>query len=366
MDLPLSVADPGRHWLAAILREGRPVPAPSGVSADALLRLATEEGVVSLIAERLPGEGGDSGLAGMFATASRRAVALSMLRDAECRRLLRFLRERDVPALLLKGSALAWWLYPSAHLRECSDIDLLLPSRQIADALAQDLVALGYDQGYTQGRRAYERVCRKALSPTLQLDLDLHWGLNNAPVFADALPVQELWDQAIALPTLAPNAQGLAPHHALLHASMHRAINLYTGMGDRLKWLYDVHLLALHLTADGWAAFVAACRDRHLAGVCLSALDAAEQWFGPAAPREAMAQLRALPVGSGVDGARLADWRYMHRMNLRALPSNWSRLGWLARKAFPEMGHMREMYGTDRSLVGLWWARTRQLWVKAR
>lgn len=364
MDFSLSVAEASRAWLAGILCGGHSLPPLPPLGADALLRLAREEGVVSLVAERLAVLDVDPGLTAAFATASRRGVALSMLREAECRQLLRFLGERDVPVLLLKGSALAWWLYPSPHLRECSDIDLLLPSRKVADALAHELGALGYGQGYTQGAHAYERVCRKALSPTLQLDLDLHWALNNAPVFADALPSQALWQQAVSLPGLANNARGLSPHHALLHAAMHRAINLYTRIGDRLKWLYDVHLLALHLSPQGWDAVVATCREQQLAGVCLSALDAAERYFGPAAPRAVVNALRAMPVGDGVDGTRLGDWRYMHGMNLRALPSGWARMRWLGRKLFPELGHLREMYGADRSLPGLWWARARQLWSR--
>lgn len=335
-------------------------PDGPGLPEEALLALAQREGVVSLVAECLSGWG-DAPHAALFTAASQRSAALAMLRHQECRRLLDFLREKDIPTLLLKGSALGWWLYPSAHLRECSDIDLLLPSRAHADELARQLPALGYGEGYTQGAHAYERVCRKRLSPTLQLDLDLHWGLNNAPVFARVPPAEALWAEAIALPRLASNARGLAPHHALLHASMHRAINLYTRQGDRLKWLYDVHLLARQMSAEGWAAVESACRDHHLAGMLLSALDAAADVFGQAAPPDVLATLRAIPLGTGVDGARLGDWHYMHRMNLRALPSVRARAGWLARKLLPEVGHMREMYGAQRSLAGLWWARASML-----
>lgn len=366
MDFPLAVAEAGRAWLAALVRGAPSLPPMPPLDAEGLLRLAKEEGVVSLVAERLAALDAGAEVATVFAAASRRGVALSMLRDRECQQLLRFLDQRGVPVLLLKGSSLAWWLYPSPHLRECSDIDLLLPSREVADGLARELAGLGYGQGYTQGAHAYERVCRKALSPTLQLDLDLHWALNNAPVFAHALSSQALWAHAMPLPALAPNARGLAPHHALLHAAMHRAINLYTRIGDRLKWHYDVHLLAQHLSSEGWEAVIATCRERQLAGVCLSALDEAERYFGPAAPRPVLDALRAVPMDRGVDGARLGDWRYMHRMNLQALPSRRTRIRWLARKLFPEVGHLREMYGADRSLPGLWWSRARQLWWRVR
>ena len=70
--------------------------------------------------------------------------------------------------------------------------------------------------------------------------------------------------------------------------------------------------------------------------------------------------------GSFVDGERVHDWRYMHRMNLRALPSLRARLNWLVRKSFPNLQLMREMYGRDKSVPALWAARARQLMRKAR
>jgi hypothetical protein len=342
---------------------GESVPAPTA-AAEAVLAAAKAEGVTALVARQLA-LGEESPLRHAFADAARGVAAVSLLHAAECRRIFALLDRAGIPALLLKGPALAAWLYPAPYLRECGDIDLLLPSRAEVARAARVFGQHGYDSGYEQGEQAYELVCRRDLSASMQVDIDLHWALNNAPVFAGMLAFDELRPAAIALPSVAPNALGLAPAHALLHACMHRAINLYTGIGDRLKWLYDLHLLAGRLSAEEWTTLLEFCRRRDVGSVCLSGLDAAAEWFGPAAPADAMAALRSMPLGTGVDGTRLQDWHYMHRMNLRALPGWRARLSWLARKAFPTIPHMREMYG-NHGVPGLWRARVRELLRKAR
>jgi hypothetical protein len=326
-----------------------------------LLALAQEEGVTALVASRLP----DTPVRTLMVDATRGLAAASMLRIAECERVFSLLAQVGREALLLKGSALACWLYPAPHLRECADIDLLLDSRDDVAEAARLFAGHGYALGYEQGETAYELVCRREGGGRMRMDLDLHWALNNAPVFARAFGFDELLAASIALPAIAVNARGLGPVHALLHACMHRAINLYTGVDDRLKWLYDIHLLADRLQSQEWDEVLRLCRERRLSGVCVAGLDAAADWFGPAAPAAVVTALRAMPLDGGVDGQRLHDWRYMHRMNLRALPGWRARGAWLARKLFPTRAHLREMHGVDRNLAGLVLARVRALLRKA-
>jgi hypothetical protein len=354
-----------RQWLADVLC-GRTPDAASAAFADTadVVRAARSEGVLTLLADRLRERPAADPLRDAVVQAARGSTVIAMLREAECRRLLALLDGAGIPVLLLKGSALAWWLYPSPHLRECSDVDLLFASREAVAQAAALLAANGYDRGYVQGEHAYELVCRRELSASFVLDVDLHWGLNNAPVFAGAFDFDTLQGSSIPLPALAPDARGLSPVHALAHACMHRAINLYTGIGDNLKWLYDLHLLAQRLSPAEWDALRATCERAGLGSVCAAGLQAAANVFGDAVPAQALMALRS--ARGGVDGERVHDWRYMHRMNLRALPSLRARLNWLVRKSFPNLQLMREMYGRDKSVPALWAARARQLMRKAR
>ena len=365
MEMSPHVVAERRQWLADVLC-GRTPDGASLPFADAfdVVQAARGEGVLTLLAERLRARPAADPLREAVVQAARGTTVIAMLREAECRRLLGLLDGAGIPVLLLKGSALAWWLYPAPHLRECSDVDLLFASREAVAQAAALLAANGYDRGYVQGEHAYELVCRRELSASFVLDVDLHWGLNNAPVFARAFDFDTLWAESIPLTALAPNARGLSPVHALAHACMHRAINLYTGIGDSLKWLHDLHLLAQRLQPAEWNELQASCERTGKGSVCAAGLQAAADVFGDAAPASALSALRL--AGGDVDGERVHDWRYMHRMNLRALPGFGARVGWLLRKSFPTLPLMREMYGRDKSVPALWAARARQLLRKAR
>ena len=278
--------------------------------ADDVVQAARSEGVLTLLAERLRARPAGDPLREAVVQAARGKTVVAMLREAECRRLLGLLDGAGIPVLLLKGSALAWWLYPAPHLRECSDVDLLFASREAVAQAAAVLAANGYDRGYTQGERAYELVCRRELSASFVLDVDLHWGLNNAPVFAHAFDFDSLWPTSIPLPALAPNARGLSPVHALAHACMHRAINLYTGIGDSLKWRYDLHLLAQRLQPAEWTELRAICERTGLGSVCAAGLQAAAEVFGDAAPAPAIIGVTR--------GRRRGRWRSRARLALHA------------------------------------------------
>lgn len=141
----------------------------------------------------------------------------------------------------------------------------------------------------------------------------------------------------IALPALSPHARGLSP----VHACMHRAINVYTGIGDRLKWLYDLHLLTQRLDDGQWQQLQDVCMQRRLNGICVTGIDAAASVFGDAAPAPAMQALRAGRAGEPLDAARLHDWEYMEGRNLAALPS--LRLRWLWQRMFPSKACLQEL-----------------------
>jgi hypothetical protein len=358
-----------RQWLADLLCGRSPNAATAPFIDDVdVVQSARAEGVLALLADRLQARPAADPLRRAVVAAARGTTVIAMLREAECRRVLALLHAAGIPVLLLKGSALAWWLYPSPHLRECSDVDLLFASREAVAQAARLLAANGYDRGYVQGEQAYELVCRRVLSASFVLDVDLHWALNNAPVFAHAFDFDALSKASIALPALAPNARGLSPVHALAHACMHRAINLYTGVGDNLKWLYDLHLLAQRLTPSEWDELRACGEATGLGSVCAAGLQAAAEVFGDAAPADVLASLRASDGfdGGRVDGNRVHDWRYMHRMNLRALPSLRARMHWLWRKLVPTLPHLRAMHGPAKSVPALWAARARHLLRKVR
>ena len=330
-----------RSSLAALLAGQRPASASAEV-VDAWLEQAREDGVTGLLAERLLADPGTAPALRSALMAEMRGLAVVELSmRAALGQVLEVLAGAGIPALVLKGTALGSWLYATPYLRESSDIDLLFRSRGDAMAAVAALAAHGYHAPYVPGPFAHEILCRRS---ERSIDLDLHWALSCMPAL-DALPsFDALQADSIALPGLGAHARGFGQVDALLHACIHRASNLQAGLGDRLKWLYDIHLLAGQLSVADWKAFVLRCPQAKTCGIALDALLATAAAFQTALPVGEMAQLRAGIAGDGLDHTRLGDWRYMEWKNLRALPDMATRLRWIGSRLLPPTGYLREVY----------------------
>ena len=320
--------------------------------------LAAREGVSALALERVIS--GDIACPTIvrygLTVAARTNAARSLLLQAETCRVLAHLADAGLPSLLLKGSALAYWLYPSAHLRECVDIDLLLASQAAAEQAARHLEALGYERqmrALPGDLTTYELTCIRQVAG-VPVEVDVHWGIGGAPVYASRLEVPELFAGSVLLPRLSPFARGLKPAHALMHAVMHRALNLHL-VGDRLKWLHDVHLLAGHFSAVDWQFILEIAGERGLADTCLAAFEASRDTLGTGIPTDVIEGLATAARTEPLQAARMSQWRYIQWRNLRALPNWCTRLRWMWQRIMPSPGYLQDMYGEQGGRAGSWW-----------
>jgi hypothetical protein len=274
----------------------------------------------------------------------------------------------NIDTLLLKGNALAWWAYSQPQLRSCGDLDVLVPTREAAERLALALSEMGYARAVPSGNLvAHELMCTLPVTPEWTLEVDVHWRLNNTTLFAHLFEFDELMAASIALPQLAQNARGLGPVDALLHAAVHRARNLANGVGDALKWLYDVVVLTALLDDEDWSKLVQIAQQKQIAGVTLSALEAAEAVFACAFPDAVRRDLQAAAVGEPLDVTRLEDWRYMQAQNFQSVSGVGPRLRWLWQRLFPSGDYMRTIYGlTEAGYLTLLVERARGFWRKWR
>lgn len=345
-----------RVWLAAIANGAQPTwKVNNEAMAAKLVAAAQQEDVTALVDWRLRQSRREPNLAGApdavaqaFATAARDEVLLSMLLEGETRKVLGVLAEEGVPGLLLKGSALAHWAYPEPHLRACSDVDLLLPSREAAEKLASRLCAAGYERSGTSGELvAYELMCRRRISDEWAVEVDVHWRLANSPLFADAFTFDELMAESIALPQLGPHARGLGLVHACVHACMHRALNLSIGIDDKLKWLYDLEVLMALFTPADWQRLTALSVSKRLAGIVLNALETTSTTFACELPSEVTLILRQAEMGEPLDVRSLSDWHYMQRKTFEAMPTMSLRLHWLWQRVFPSGDYLSYLYGSE-------------------
>lgn len=339
-------------WVLAILRGDADVVMPTGtLEYEDALQAARDEGVVSLVHDFLCTpeltDLAPEPLMALFTNASHHSAARSLWMLEECRRISETLSNAGIQSIWLKGAALSQWLYPHSHLRDLADIDLLLPDHATVLRVADLLTPLGYT--LPNPHIAGDLVVHELLawSERAKLELDLHWALSNDALFADRLGWDELRQDAIYLPGLGPSARGLAPMHALLHACMHRALNYLTGGENRLRWLYDIHLLALRLGDGEWARFADLARQRGLAGACRDALKTSSEAFHTVLPEPVMEALLTHARHERLQCNRLGSWGYLQWSTLLALPGWRARARWLRQLLFPDMAHLRVRYGVD-------------------
>lgn len=330
---------------------GDPLPMEAD---DDWAALASQEGVLPLLEARLRPSAEWPSLPAALRKAlqegARQAVALDLYRRHELARVAAVLADADLRALVLKGNALGLWLYPQSHLRPTRDIDLLFASRTEADRAVGLLARLGYVAEPDPGKLFFERKCQLRVAGGNRCELDLHSKLLNAPLFADALPFDELWAASQPLPGLPAQLRALGAVHALLHACLNRVMDIQIGEPERLKLLYDVHLLADRLDEITWHQLQALACQRRIAGACARVFGEARRLFATEFPSSVLAALDAAAASEPLDWARLDDWRYMQWRNLLAVPGLGGRLRWLYERVFTTRSRMQGRYGE-----GNWW-----------
>ena len=343
---------PARSWLAAVLRDETPSDWPeTGEGQFMAVACAQLEWVACLIHQRLHDGPGASqcppALTAEFALAVRQATARSLTQIRECRKISALLGEAGIPALFIKGSALGQWLYPAPYLRECADIDLLLPSRADVERAIDLLQAAGYlvpERTIPGDMIVYELTCVSTTKASSNIEIDLHWKLCNSSLFCDRLKWDELQAAAIPLPGLGTAAKGLSPVHAFLHVCLNRALDLQQGNGDVLRCLYDLKLFSQRFDAGQWQEILTLAKARQVAGVCADALVAAQRDLGAAVPPQVMAELASAARDEPLDVTRLQEWRYVQWATVRALPTWKLRLRWMWQRLWPDPDHVREHY----------------------
>ena len=286
------------------------------------------------------------------------------------RKLLSAFERRQLRPVLLKGTALAYSLYPSAVLRTRSDTDLLIPSdprsRQLAD---EALLEEGFvrESGVAGDLISYQATYTLREATGASHAIDLHWRVNNSELLSRLFSYEELLARAGAVEDLGPGALLPAPVDSLLLACMHRATHAHNpyyvdGVGhygaDRQMWLYDVHLLARTFTPEHWIEFMRLAEGKGLRSVCLQAFKRTRACFRTQFPPEVLDSLSR--AGRGETTARYFGSGALRRMwmEFKAIPGSRQRLRFLRELVFPSVEYMRGKYPSKRQRwVGWLYAR---------
>jgi hypothetical protein len=266
-----------RAPLRALLRGERADWPADATDSDAmqLLESIEQNGLAPIVYARSP----DWPIRSSLREIAIRAAAGETSRLTDVRAVLAAFETNGIRVLIIKGTGLAYDIYPSPELRPRGDTDLLIAESDL-DSVRTILPARGYTSPLTSGDTLAVRQQSFTRGGHVY---DVHWDVTNSPIVRDALPFEELLHRAIAIPRIAPNA--LAPSHidALLLACIHRVAHHHDI--ERLIWLYDIHLLREKMSADEHARFWRLATDRRAVAICERSIELADDWFA-AAPHD--------------------------------------------------------------------------------
>ncbi|MBS1248790.1 MAG: hypothetical protein MAG431_00352 [Chloroflexi bacterium] len=231
-----------------------------------LLRvMAKTEGVAPLLYRALERSNPDT-LNGLTFQALRgeyyATAAYNTLLFEELARILTALEAAEIPVLLLKGAALAQTIYSDPALRPMSDLDVLVPFKEI-DPAVRTVKTLGYRSDVASLWPCLERVLghHDHLRNPHGVNLELHWSLTQAfnrdhtltdwfwqhtkplPALSRDNPLQPSQARTV-LPAECSGAQALSPTAHLLFLSAHLFLQHGAARGI-LLWLYDLHLMLI-------------------------------------------------------------------------------------------------------------------------
>ncbi len=260
------------------------------------LALAKEQKVDSLLYHRLTSRGWAEAVpAEVLSTlqAAYHANAVKNLRlQSELASVVAALHDGEIPVIALKGAHLALAVYDQPALRMMTDLDLLVPTRDLETAAAI-LEAQGYRplQPYKVGvnfKTIYRHLPRFVKPQAIPIEL--HWNIAS-PVLAHCIDPAELWERAVPLHLADVDALGLSVEDLLLHLCYHTSYPHQFEFG--LRPSCDIaELIRHHGEALAWPQVVQRTqRWQWERGVYL-ALRLAQELVGAAVPEKVLRELR--------------------------------------------------------------------------
>ena len=241
-----------------------------------LLVLAEAHGVLGHLAVRVRGL--DENLVPeeirqMLLEHHREQVFSTLRMTAELFRLLQLFAAKEIPALIVKGPALAMRAYGDPTMRSYGDLDFLVRQRDIRRA-TESLQAAGYqaavplsavEAGKIPGQYFFSKIDTK-LVVELHNDFTLRY-------FPRRLPIEEFFARQMRVDVDGHEAPALSVEDELVLICIHGAKHLW----ERLMWIADVAALVSRQTGIDWGRATASARavraDRMLHTGLLLAVD---------------------------------------------------------------------------------------------
>lgn len=191
-----------------------------------LLALAAEQKINTLLYHRLTSRGWAEAIPAEVLASLQAAYHTNAVKNlrlqSELAIVVAALHDGEIPVIALKGAHLALAVYGQPALRTMTDLDLLVPTRDL-EAAAALLEAQGYRplHPYKLGvdfKKIHLHLPRFVKPQATSIEL--HWNIAS-PAMAHCIDPVELWERAVPLHLAGVDALGLCAEDLLLHLCYH-------------------------------------------------------------------------------------------------------------------------------------------------
>ena len=265
--------------------------------------------------------------------------------------------ENELESVVLKGTALAYWLYDDPAARRRGDTDLLIHPRDLK-AVRAILTREGWSRRGGSHGINYQENWQKITAGGFEHSVDLHWAVTDSPVLWGVLDRDDCFVHSCPLSRLHPMA--LRPDAAFMamHAAINRKWHALHGyraedgkvMGSyRLVWSVDFDLLAREMTDADWHRLVALCRENETGPLIAEPLRAAQVDLQTPLPEARMEQLEDHEMAASL--ARYfteSDAASAFLIDFRAAPNWRHRWRMLRSRIFAPRDHILGKYPDQR------------------
>ncbi len=278
----------------------------------------------------------------------------------EISELLVLFERAQIPAVLLKGAALAKTVYPAMALRPMGDVDILI-RRDDARRVSAILIERGFATTLEPTENFYSRFSydqafeRRGIFPLM---IETHWHLFSLPYYRERIPIEWFWQRTMPIRVNDQPTRAFTPEAQIMHLAAHAVLH---HQGHNLLASFDLALvLARYREQINWDDVIESARAFGLSHILQSNLARVRDAWGVSVPDEVFVRLTrssnvrerilfAINTSSRVEARDVWDG-----MNL---PDDKSRLLYAWHTLFPSREYMRQRYGiTDARAIPLHYA----------
>lgn len=221
--------------------------------------------------------------------------------------LLAAFHKHGIAALVTKGTALAYSLYPQAAMRPRGDTDILISAADRARA-RDVLTAHGFFRSADTRALQEDWHCNGRMD--FSHTVDIHWRVNASAAISRMLEQGLALQSGVALPRLHETARAIDAVGNLIltciNRTSHGAFGYWVGhekvfAPDRLSWALDIDLLARSFGDQDWRSLVDQATKTRTSSLVRSGLGSAQHTFSSPIPEWVAAALAQDTRDDGVE-----------------------------------------------------------------